>query len=439
VIGKHISILYTDLEKEKANSDLEKVRSQQQIVVSGLKLKKRGISFWAKMKFSRIDHPSTHGPKFKVTLQDITHRALSNLRVQTIRDEYLVIFNNPFVGSFKFRMNDYRITMCNQKMLEITGYESSSLASFQDLFHSPHQFDQFIGLLLAEKRVEGFKFLIKDKVGLEDNWAVISVRYFENHGFAEGVLLDISEQHSQMVELQRVNAELDNFTYHASHDLRAPLTTIMGLTNLGLLEDNSVEKQSLYFKMIQDRIGHLDALLKDLISVSFNNRSNTNYESIQLLSEVENIVQTFELPNQTMQVNIDMHSGMNCVTDPVRFRTIIRNLVSNAFKYSDPNNDSPSINIKAIVTNDVIQLEIQDNGIGIDEACKGRIYEMFFRGTTQSSGSGLGLYIVKSMLDKLKGEISFESGEGHGTTFKVTIPNQQSDNSAASIQNSASV
>jgi signal transduction histidine kinase len=64
---------------------------------------------------------------------------------------------------------------------------------------------------------------------------------------------------------------------------------------------------------------------------------------------------------------------------------------------------------------------------------------MFFRGTTQSSGSGLGLYIVKSMLDKLKGEISFESGEGHGTTFKVTIPNQQSDNSAASIQNSASV
>jgi signal transduction histidine kinase len=308
-------------------------------------------------------------------------------------------------------------------MLEITGYDSSTMARFNDLFHSPPQFESLIEHLVAEKRVEGFKFLIRDRAGREDNWAVISVRYFEAQGFAEGVLLDISEQHSQMLELQRVNAELDNFTYHASHDLRAPLATIMGLANLGLLEGNSAEKQLLYFKMIQDRVDHLDALLKDLISVSFNKRSNTNYESIDLRAEIDYIIQAFELPQQSMRIVVEVEGSQPCATDPIRFRTIIRNIVSNAFKYAKPNHATSSIFICATISIESIQLVVQDNGIGIDDASKAHIYEMFFRGTTQSLGSGLGLYIVKSMVDKLKGEIYFESSAGEGTMFRVTIPN----------------
>ena len=423
IIGKHISVFYTAEEKGNANSDLLKADERGLIVVSGLKLKKRGISFWAKMKCSRLPGNNLDRPRYRVTLQDITHRALSNLRVQTIKDEYLAIFNNPFVGSFKFRMTDYRITMCNQKMLDITGYDSSTMVTFKEMFHSPHQFDKFVEILRSEKRVEGFKFLIKDYEGREDNWAVISVKHFKQQGFAEGVILDISEQHSQMMELQRVNAELDNFTYHASHDLRAPLTTIMGLTNLGLLENDSIEKQLQYFKMIQERIGHLDGLLKDLISVSFNSRSASTSEEFNLRTELDSIVETFELPGQKMNIAIEVSGNEQCQTDPVRFRTILRNLISNAYKYADPKSKNPYVKVDCTVKDDFISVIVSDNGIGIDESCKHRIYDMFFRGTTQSNGTGLGLYIVKSMVERLKGEISFESKEGKGTTFKVVVPN----------------
>jgi len=99
-------------------------------------------------------------------------------------------------------------------------------------------------------------------------------------------------------------------------------------------------------------------------------------------------------------------------------------LISNAFKYYNPEVSTPFIHLTVRVAPTHCAILLKDNGIGIHQAFKNKVFNMFFRATERSAGSGLGLYIVKSMVEKLKGRISFESTLNVGTTFLLTIPNQ---------------
>lgn len=423
IMGKHISIFYLPEETGKAKADLEKAERLGSTVVTGLRVKKRGVNFWAKMKIKYVVPVQPEGPSFNVIFQDSTHRVLSKERIRSLKDEYLAIFNNPFVGTFKFRMDDYRILMCNQKALEILGTKSTANPRLDNFFTSLEQFELFISALQENKKMESFKFLVQDVERQQERWVLISARYFEAQGFAEGVLLDITEQYIQMMELQRVNAELDNFVYHASHDLRSPLTSIMGLVNLGLREQ-SISVVHNYLHMIRGRIDHLDILLKDLISVSYNNGAEKEYEPFDFKAEADSIIKLLRNPDHNMSVTLDVWQPGDFKTDPVRMRTILRNLLSNAFKYYNPEAGTPFIHLTIRARPTHCAILLRDNGIGIRQEFKNRIYEMFFRATERSAGTGLGLYIVKSTVEKLKGRISFESTVNIGTTFLVTIPNQ---------------
>ena len=425
IIGKHISIFYVPDEHEKAIEDLEKANRLGNTVITGMRVKKRGVNFWARMKIKSFNSSQADSPGYKVILKDATHRAISKERLRTLRDEYLAIFNNPFVGTFKFKMDGYAIQMCNQKALDILGRKNSNDIRLDRFFSSLQQFELFISTLKEEKKVEGFKFLIRGEETQRESWALISARYFETQGFAEGVIFDITEQHIQMQELQRVNAELDNFIYHASHDLRSPLTSIMGLINLGMSE-SSISAVHHYMGMIRSRIDHLDALLKDLISVSYNNGIDKEYELFHFEDEVNSILKLLKNPDQPLKVTVDVSQQTDFKTDPVRMRTILRNLISNAIKYYSPDVTEPSIQLNIRINASHCALMLRDNGIGIRQEFKNKVYDMFFRATERSGGSGLGLYLVKSMVEKLNGRISFESTLNVGTTFLLTIPNRAS-------------
>jgi PAS domain S-box-containing protein len=420
VLGKHFAMFYSEGERAHAAADLNKAVALGQAMVSGLFIKKRGITFWAKIKFKYIPD-SESMIAFRVTLQDTTHRRLSNARVQSIKDEYLAIFNNPFVGSFKFRIEDYRVTMWNKKAGEMTGLSDSREVYFSDIFTSHEQFTIFILNLNHECRVDGMKFQMKNTSAGESRWVMISARLFSSRGFVEGIMLDVTDQHLQMMELERVNAELDNFTYHASHDLRAPLTSILGLVNLGMNEPDLTTLRS-YLGMIRDRVVHMDLLLKDLISISYNNKVEGTSEFFDFDTEVKTIIEEYSLQDNPCRWIVDVRQQHVFCTDGRRMRTILRNLISNAFKYYNPKLKSPTIRLKIRTTGSHVAIHLHDNGIGIEFEYKSRIFDMFFRATTRSSGTGLGLYIVRSMVEKLKGKITFETTLDHGTTFLLTIP-----------------
>jgi PAS domain S-box-containing protein len=420
VIGRHISMFYPPDEQERVVRDLEKALRLKQIIVAGPKLKKRKTAFWAKMKIQTLEDQNKKPYGFKVILKDGTHRALSNLRVRTIRDEYLAIFNNPFVGTFKFKLSDGQILMWNPKTALITGIENLNGYCFQHLFADHQEFIKLLDEVKRNGKVEEYEFQLKNEI--KPLWVIVSCRYFPSLDFVEGIIMDITEKKNQLRELEKVNAELDQFIYHASHDLRSPLTTMLGLTNL-IRIDQSKDSIVTYNNMLRERIVHLDSLLHDLVSVTYNNKTKLAVAHILFKEELQLMLKDVETSILGIQIHLKFNLESEFFSDLVRVRAIIRNLLSNALRYHRKKKKNSFIKISVATSHESAVIKIKDNGVGIDSIFQSRVFDMFFRADEGVKGTGLELYIVKSIVDKLGGTIQVKSARGKGSTFTVTIPN----------------
>jgi len=239
-----------------------------------------------------------------------------------------------------------------------------------------------------------------------------------------GVYIDITEQKKVEQELKIRNTELDNFVYKVSHDLRAPLSSILGLVNLANLPGNDDNVKD-YLPLVGEKVLQLNRFITDVLSHS----KNLKLEVMSELIDLKKIIrQTFnELKylkgNDEIQKEVSVE-GEDFYSDPWRIAEIFRNLISNAIKYRKLDHPSPMIEIEAFSTKQTTEISFKDNGIGIDEKSLGHVFEMFYRATEQSEGSGLGLYIVKNAIDKLGGEVMVNSQLDQGTSFKIVLPNQ---------------
>jgi signal transduction histidine kinase len=234
----------------------------------------------------------------------------------------------------------------------------------------------------------------------------------------------------QNEELVKINKELDSFVYSVSHNLRAPLMSVLGLINLVQVENKKADPDpelNGYFAMMQQSIHKLDDTLKEILDYSRNARSEMNIEKVDFQRMVEDSFERMKYMDGSDQISktISIDSKGPLFTDPYRLSVIINNLVSNAIKYRDVNKSQSTIAIEAKVTDAKLSVVFRDNGIGISEDYINKIFDMFFRATDRSEGAGLGLYIVKETVDKLHGDIFVESVIGEGTTFRIDIPNMK--------------
>jgi signal transduction histidine kinase len=234
----------------------------------------------------------------------------------------------------------------------------------------------------------------------------------------------------QNEELVKINKELDSFVYSVSHNLRAPLMSVLGLINLVQVENKKADPDpelNGYFAMMQQSIHKLDDTLKEILDYSRNARSQMNIEKVDFQRMVEDSFERMKYMDGSDQISktISIDSKGQLFTDPYRLSVIINNLVSNAIKYRDVNKSQSTISIDAKVTDAKLSVVFRDNGIGISEDYINKIFDMFFRATDRSEGAGLGLYIVKETVDKLHGDIFVESVIGEGTTFRIDIPNMK--------------
>lgn len=238
-----------------------------------------------------------------------------------------------------------------------------------------------------------------------------------------GVYVDITERKKVEEELKTRNSELDNFVYKVSHDLRAPLSSILGLVNLARLPNNT-DNLADYLKIVGKKAEQLDHFIGDVLSHSKNLKMDVRYVKIELEAVIEQTFSelTYLKGADTIGKQIQI-SGGDFYSDLWRIKEIFRNLISNAIKYRNQRIDSPFISIKIDVTFESAKIIFEDNGIGIDKDNLSSIYEMFYRASELSDGSGLGLYIVKNAIDKLGGTIETASKLNVGTTFTIVLPN----------------
>ncbi len=228
----------------------------------------------------------------------------------------------------------------------------------------------------------------------------------------------------QNAELKKINKELDSFVYSVSHNLRAPLMSVLGLLDLARHEDHSIALDQ-YFQMMESSIHKLDETVKEILDYSRNARQNLTIERIDLDGMVREHFEKMKFMAGSNVIFQEIHVSENApfFSDRYRLSVIFNNLISNAIKYYDPAKEKPLITVSATVGPEEARLEVKDNGIGIDERHLSKVFDMFFRGTEANKGAGLGLYIVREAVEKLKGTIELESARGEGTTFRLKVPN----------------
>lgn len=242
----------------------------------------------------------------------------------------------------------------------------------------------------------------------------------------EAKLLAVNSLAEQNLELTKINKELDGLVYSVSHNLRAPLMSVLGLINLAKFE-TSTETIHHYHEMMEKSVHKLDDTLKEILDYARNARQEPKISKInfkEIINETLDKMQ-FMAGVDNIRIRVTVIDPLPFYSDKYRISVILNNLISNAIKYYDEKKESPFFNIAVTVGEEKAILEFQDNGIGITETAISKIFDMFFRATNKTEGSGLGLYIVKEAVDKLRGDIQIESSLGKGTTFKISIPNQQ--------------
>ncbi|MCU0444982.1 MAG: PAS domain-containing protein [Microscillaceae bacterium] len=224
-------------------------------------------------------------------------------------------------------------------------------------------------------------------------------------------------------QLQKINAELDRFVYSVSHDLRAPLASILGLIEISRAE-TQLESRDNYLNLMQKSVKKLDSFIRDIIDFSRNARLEVNRDKIvfaDLLPEI--LAELHYLPEtQYLQITYHIHQPFDFQSDSKRIQVVLQNLLSNAIRYSDKFKDQPYIHIRIETSPQEAYIVIEDNGQGIGQAHLDKIFEMFYRASTHTSGSGLGLYIVKETMHKLQGSIEVKSELGKGSSFILKIP-----------------
>ena len=243
-------------------------------------------------------------------------------------------------------------------------------------------------------------------------------------------LVETNEQLEERVsqrtsELKKSNEELDNFVYRVSHDVRAPLSSILGLIELVKLESDEVKKMA-YWEMVAQSVHRLDGFVKDILNYSRNSRTPVASEVIDFSQIVANVFTELQYIEGSKKIHAEEDYQMNSVhyNDRRRLQVIFQNIISNSIKYRNSWVTQSWIRIRVVADEDKATVSIQDNGIGIKEEQLSRVFTMFYRANERSDGSGIGLYIVKESVEKLGGTIHLESRLGEGTTFTLVFPNQ---------------
>lgn len=227
-------------------------------------------------------------------------------------------------------------------------------------------------------------------------------------------------------ELQSAYDELGKFAYSITHDVRGPLLSVLGALDLAKGMSNRDELVEL-LDMMAEAITKLDEYIKNTHEYYKLKRGLLQFAAIDFNSLLGDIAALFKIAgrNNNITFTSKVIQDESFYSDEISIKMILNNLLSNAFNYQRKSADYKLVDVLIEVRDNKVVITVRDNGIGIHDNHIGNIFTMFYRATSEETGSGLGLYNVKDALNKLDGTIEVKSEINEGTTFKVTIPGKK--------------
>jgi len=392
-----------------------------------------GTAFDAEVSLNRLDLDD------EVFIQAMVRDVSERKRAEE-ENRLLAMVANTTTNMVVIADGEGKIEWINPEFTRTTGYSLEEVVGRRaGSFLRGLETDDKVAAFMDEKMRsgQGFKDVEIVNYSKEGRPYWVSIEVQPIHDRAGNVLqfialeTDISERKAtqQMLldrneELIKTNAELDRFVYSASHDLRAPIASLLGLIEVARLEkdrNNIVE----LLEMQQKSLLRLDRFIRDIVDHSRNTRMDVNSDPINFENLVHSVFEQLQFMDNVNKIEkrITIKQQGDFFTSATRLDILFNNLISNAIKYADLRKSDPFLEVLIAAGPKEAEIRIRDNGEGIPSDSVSKIFDMFFRASRRGTGSGLGLYIVREAIQKIKGTIDVKSELGKGTEFVVVIPN----------------
>lgn len=367
----------------------------------------------------------------------VTRRYKNDLQQQ--KEKYSNIIANMNLGLLEVDTED-RILLANQSFSEISGYDSSELIGKKaaEVFMKPSDAVQVLKKNdLREKGIsDSYEIEVFNKAGEKRNWLISGAPNFDINGKlvgSIGIHLDITtlkdleaQKESLLNTLEKSNRELQEYAHVVSHDLKSPLRSINALASW-IKEDNleHLDEQSLEnFSILENTLEKMEGLISGILNYSSIQRENIQDEEVSIKEVIEDIETLLYIPEHIELIVPDDLPIVN--VDRTRIQQVFQNLISNAIRYSNKEKGLIRIHYTEEATRHVFAVE--DNGMGIDKIYHDKIFKIFQSLTDHKESTGIGLSIVKKIVDLYDGSVWLESEPNEGCTFYFSLKKDAHEN-----------
>lgn len=342
------------------------------------------------------------------------------LRLLEVSGEVCFI-KSDMAGKFKY---------INEAGSKLFGIKDSNF-EIKDLFADPDDWEDLKYKLKTQHFFQDLTFLLKSTSN-KNYWTKVSIEITEET-YIYWVLKDITSEQEYQQEVRHQRAlleksrnEMDRIIYSASHDLRSPISSVLGLLNLLSLAHTDQERNE-YMFMMQSSVMKLDLLVQNLGRLSKNSNESVKDEKIHFESMLDEIMTELSFhPNfQKIKLQKSLSEKQVFYSDFERIKLVLSNVLKNCLDYFDVNKSQNFADIELICTADKAAIKIFDNGIGISKSNINRVFDLFYRGSDRSKGTGLGLFESREIIVKLGGKIKLHSEYTVGTSIEIEIPNSK--------------
>jgi PAS domain S-box-containing protein len=268
---------------------------------------------------------------------------------------------------------------------------------------------------LMGRKKDGSIFFIEisvDKVELPDK------------SFFVTIIRDITTRKLAEEKIKYKNRELNTFVYRVSHDLKGPISSILGLIDLANYELKGHPEAIRYNKLIRQSAFKLDNTLVELLKVLHVREAEVEYSVVDVHALVHEIIRHFADLGfiENIITKVDVEKGLTFNSSKQLLSIALEKIILNSIHFRKDFSSENFILIKATRVKNQLVIEVRDNGVGIEKGIHQKVFDMFFRGNNISKGNGLGLYLTKNIAEKLNGFIELESEKDKGTLIRLIIP-----------------
>ncbi|HMV07262.1 MAG TPA: HAMP domain-containing sensor histidine kinase [Cyclobacteriaceae bacterium] len=409
--GNHPLAAQDDLAKACATGQATEIRW----------FKRRGGGiFLAKISIRKLK-AHDFADQYSLRIYDYTPEYLAETRSQQTQQRLTQLVNSSCSGTFQFRVRDGMILSAGSFVISLLPSQSLP-GRLSDLLGSSTEWLALKKRIVTKLKSVDAEFCIN---GNSSRLALLKCTPTVTSGVIDGLILEITSAKSDANELENIHTDLQALVYQTSHGFRAPLASALGLLGLIRMECDGLHEKK-YLNLIEQQITKMDTRLKNLAAVAMIHQAPLMVQPFDFSGEVNNLVENLKREFPGVTITIGYLPEQEFASDVSRLRVILQHLLHNACHFKKHEQEH-WVAFTASLDSVTLDIEIYDNGIGIPKESMDNLFQMFYRGSPTSDGTGLGLYTVKRMVEKMHGTIRIDSVEGIGTTVRIRIPVEIND------------